>query len=278
MPTISYSAVGKREDISGAIILNAITGESKKYNVAEIPIWVDHVYSPDLIIEQVDDWGRYVNGFWNTLFGQKGMKMTTDGYNYIAQNDDIYMYTGITSIVSDESNLGFILTNLRTKETKFFDCPGAEEYSAMDSARGAMQQMNYTASFPILINLSGRPTYVVSLKDAAGLVKMYAFVDVADYQKVVVTDSKDGIEAAAYNYINNNGIVTKGNAINITISSISTVIIDGNTYYYLTDTDNNKYRVSIKINSNLLPFIKVGDNVHITYSNKDIREIISIKK
>ena len=278
MPTISYSAVGKREDVDGAIILNAITGESKKYNVSEIPVWVDHVYSPELIIEQVDDWGSYQNGFWNTLFGQKGMKMTTDGYNYIAQDDDIYMYTGITSIVSDESNLGFILTNLRTKETKFFDCPGAEEFSAMDSAKGAMQQMNYTASFPILINLSGRPTYVISLKDAAGLVKMYAFVDVNDYQKVIVTDSKDGIEAAAYNYLNNNGIVIKGNDTSITISSITSVIIDGNTYYYITDKEDNKYRVSIKINSNLLPFIKVGDSVNIVYSNKEVREITNIKK
>lgn len=278
MSTISYSAVEKREDISGAIILNAITGESKKYDIKDIPTWVDHVYPADLIIEQVDDWGKYVNGFWNTIFGQKGMKMTTDGYNYIAQDGDIYMYTGITSIVSDESNLGFILTNLRTKETKFFDCPGAEEYSAMDSARGVLQQMNYTASFPILINLSGRPTYVVSLKDAAGLVKSYAFVDVADYQKVVATDSKEGIETAAYNYLNNNGIVSKGNNINIKIISITTSIIDGNTYYYLTDTDDNKYRVSIKVNSNLLPFLKIGDNVNITYASKGIREITSIKQ
>lgn len=277
MPTISYSAVGKREDINGAIILNAITGESEKYDVNEIPVWVDHVYSPDLIIEQVDDWGSYSNGFWNTLFGQKGMKMTTDGYNYIAQDNDIFMYTGITSIVSDESNLGFILTNLRTKETKFFDCPGAEEYSAMDSAKGAMQQMNYTASFPILINLSGRPTYVVSLKDDAGLVKMYAFVDVSDYQKVVVTDSKEGIESAAYNYLNNNGIITKGNEKNIIVSNITTVIIDGNTYYYIIDKDNDKYRASIKINSNILPFVKVGDNLHITYANKEIKEITNIQ-
>ena len=83
-------------------------------------------FGSNLIIEQIDDWGRYINGFWNTLFGQKGMKMTTDGYNYIAQDDDIYMYTGITSIVNDESNLGFVLTNLRTKETKFFDSDGNE--------------------------------------------------------------------------------------------------------------------------------------------------------
>ena len=277
MSTITYSGIEQREDVNGVIILNAITGESKKYNLSEVPSWVDHVYSADLIIEQVDDWGRYVNGFWNTLFGQKGMKMTTDGYNYIAMNDDIYMYTGITSIVDDESNLGFILTNLRTKETKFFDCPGAEEYSAMDSAKGQVQQMNYTASFPILINLSGRPTYVVSLKDDAELVKMYAFVDVSDYQKVVVTDAASGISNAAYNYINNNGIVTKGKDTEIVVSEIYNVIIDGNTYYYIVDSEGVKYRASIKVNSNKLPFIKTNDRIVVSYSEKEIREIISVK-
>ena len=277
MPVIGYSGIEQREDITGVIILNAVTGESKKYSKEEVPTWVDHVYSPNLIISQVDDWGRYVNGFWNTLFGQKGMKMTTDGYNYIAISDDIYMYTGITSVVSDESNLGFILTNLRTKETKYFDCPGAEEYSAMDSARGQVQQMNYTASFPILINLSGRPTYVISLKDDAELVKMYAFVDVADYQKVVVTDAASGIQNAAYNYINNNGIQTKGKEIEITVSNISNATIDGNTYYYIVDSDNKRYRASIKVNSNKLPFIKIGDKITIAYNEKDIREIINIK-
>ena len=277
MQVVSYSGIEQREDISGVIILNAITGESKKYSVSEVPTWVDHVYSPELIIEQVDDWGRYVNGFWNTLFGQKGMKMTTDGYNYIAMSDDIYMYTGITSVVADESNLGFILTNLRTKETIFFDCPGAEEYSAMDSAKGQVQQMKYTASFPILINLSGRPTYVISLKDDAELVKMYAFVDVADYQKVVVTDASSGIQNAAYNYLNNNGIVVKGKEIEITIATIKDAIIDGNTYYYLTDTDGKKYRASIKVNSNKLPFVKSGDKIIVAYNEKEVREIINIK-
>ena len=277
MPVLSYSGVGQREDVGAVIILNAITGESTKYDVREVPSWIDHVYSPDLVISQVDDWGHYVNGFWNTIFGQKGMKMTTDGYNYIAMNDDIYMYTGITSIVSDESNLGFILTNLRTKETKYFDCPGAEEYSAMDSAKGQVQQMNYTSSFPILINLSGRPTYVISLKDDAGLVKMYAFVDVSDYQKVVVSDATGGISNAAYNYLNNNGIVRKGMDTNILVQEIYNVIIDGNTYYYIVDENNNKYRVSIKVNSNKLPFVKVGDNLQITYSDKEVREISSIK-
>ncbi len=278
MQVISYHGLSQRRDVSSIITLNAITGETHKYDVSEVPTWVDHVYDADLIIEQVNDWGAYKNGYFNTIFGQKEMTMTTTGYNYLAMNDDVYLYTGITSVVSDESNLGFILTNLRTKETKYYDCPGAEEYSAMDSAMGQVQQMDYVASFPLLINLDNRPTYLISLKDNAGLVKMYAFVDVADYQKVVVTDSSLGIVKASENYIKNNGYTKKGNEIKITIKEITSVIIDGNTYYYLVDREDGHYRVSIKVNSDILPFIKTGETYIVNYiNNNSIKEIIDIK-
>ena len=276
MPVIKYRGINQRADVKSVITLNAITGETVKYKVEETPTWIDHVYSASLIISQVNDWGSYSNGFLNTIFGQKGMTMTTDGYNYLAMNDDVYLYTGITSIVSDESNLGFILTNMRTKQTNFYVCPGAEEYSAMESAKGQVQQMNYVASFPLLINLEGRPTYLISLKDAAGLVKMYAFVDVSDYQKVVVTDSSLGIEYAAQNYLTNVGLESDTKK-EITIKSINDVNIEGTTYYYIIDTNDKKYRVSIKINLNKLPFLNVGDVVTISYSDKEVSEILSLE-
>jgi len=276
--TVKYSAIGLRKDIKGAIILNPITGESKNYKVEEIPTWVDQVYDADLIIEQVNDWGKYQKGFFNSIFGQKGVVQTTEGYNYTVMNDDVFLYTGITSISSDESNIGFILTNLRTKETKFYNVPGAEEYSAMASAEGQVQQMDYKASFPLLINLNNRPTYLISLKDNAGLVKMYAFVDVSDYQKVVVTDASKSIEEAANNYLNNaeinlneNNVITK----EIVISQITSANIDGNTFYYIIDTNNQKYKVSIKVDINRLPFFKNGDTINISYVNQ--QEIIEIK-
>ena len=203
---------------------------------------------------------------------------TTTGYNYTILNDDVYMYTGITSVIADESNIGFILSNLRTKETKFYEISGAEEYSAMASAEGQVQQMKYVSSFPLLINLNGNPTYLMSLKDNAGLVKMYAFVDVKDYQKVVVTDANKGILTAANNYINEKGIdedLLKNSEV--TVTDLKQVVIDGNTYYYFK---NNKdiYRVSIKINSKVA-FIKNNDIINVSYKEtKDYNEIISINE
>ncbi len=278
IPTVKYSGVGLKKEISEVIILNPINGDSKIYNVKDVPTWVDHVYPASLVIEQLDDWGQYKNGFFNTIFGQKGVVQTTKGYNYVVMNDDVYLYTGITSVISDESNIGFILTNLRTKETKFYNVPGAEEYSAMESAKGQVQQMNYSSTFPLLVNLNNKPTYLISLKDNAGLVKMYAFVDVEDYQKVVVTDSSKGIEKAAENYLNDVSSDDNSSELKtkeIAIKTIKEVIIDGNTYYYIVSDDNQKYKVSIKTNKNLLPFISVGDKVKVSYSAES--DVITIK-
>jgi len=280
VPTIKYTGVGLKEEIDGIVLLNPITGKTKRYKINEVPTWVDQVYSANLIIEQIDDWGMYNRGFLNSMFGQNGVVQTTEGYNYLIKDDDVYMYTGITSVSTDESNIGFVLTNLRTKETNFYAVPGAEEYSAMASAEGQVQQMKYISSFPLLINLNERPTYLLSLKDNAGLVKMYAFVDVVDYQKVVVTDSTLGIETAANNYLSNANLNNNGNANNtkvITVEKITSVVIDGNTYYYILDEEEKKYKVSIKV-SNRLPFINVGDRIEVNYNREtEIIDVVSIK-
>ena len=274
---VKYVGVGLRREVTGAVVFNPINGKSKYYKVKDIPSWVDHVYEADLILEQVRDWGLYKNGFINSIISQKEVVKTTSGYNYLAQDDDIYLYTGITSVISDESNIGFILTNMRTKETKFYSVAGAEENSAMESAKGQVQQMNYTSTFPLLINLNGNPTYLVSLKDNAGLVKMYGFVDVVDYQKVVVTDSSYGIKKAAEAYLNEIGDTqaeTGKLEKEIIVNNLNITNIDGNTYYYFQDEEGQKYRVSIKINKNLLPFIHEGDTIKIKYNKES--DVIAI--
>lgn len=278
---LKYTGINQRKDIEGIIMTNPVTGDTKYYSKEDVPSWVDHVYDASLIIEQVNNWGSYKNGFLNSIFGQKNVVATTEGYNYIVMDDDVYLYTGITSVSTDESNLGFILTNLRTKYTRFYSVPGAEEYSAMASAEGVVQQMRYTSTFPLLINLNNRPTYLVSLKDNAGLVKMYGFIDVNDYQKVVVTDAAKGIEAAANNYLNNVSFNVDTNSLidrEIKVKEINTASIEGNTYYYIIDTNNQKYYVSINVDKKKLPFIVVGDTLNIKiYNESDVTEIISIE-
>lgn len=280
IPTVKYKAIGLKKEINGIVILNPVTGESKKYKIKDIPSWVDHVYSADLVIEQINDWGNYKNGFLNSIFGQKDVINTTEGYNYLVMDDDVYLYTGITSVSTDESNLGFVLVNLRTKETNYYLVPGAEEYSAMASAEGLVQEKKYTASFPLLINLNNKPTYLLSLKDDAGLVKMYAFIDVSDYQKVIVSDASLGIEAAAQKFLGEDAIINNKNVLSktITIKSITNAVIDGNTYYYIVDDKDNLYYVSIKNGKKILPFIKKEDVIKISYNEDTVNQILSIEK
>ncbi len=281
VPVLKYKGIELLEDVKGAVILDPITGKSTYYSVDEVPTWVDHVYPSSLLIEQANDWGKYRNGFINSIIGQKNVVATTTGYNYIAKDDDIYLYTGITSATADEANIGFILSNLRTKQTIFYSVPGATETSAMESAKGQVQQMSYNASFPLLINLNNKPTYLISLKDNAGLVKMYAFVDVADYQKVVVSDASDGIEKAAQNYIGNDDVqidTTNMKEKEITIASITSSTINGNTYYYIQDQESKKYRVKISVDEKNIPFIKTGDTLKIQYLvEEEVTEIMQIK-
>ena len=264
----TFGIVGGK-DIEGVILVNAITGEMTDYKIADVPQWIDLAYSPELIMEQADNWGSYSNGFFNSIFVQKNVVVTTEGYNYIALDDDVWLYTGITSVVADESNIGFILVNMRTKEARTYMINGAEEYSAMESAQGQIQEKNYTATFPILVNVADRPTYFISLKDNAGLVKSYAFVSVAEYQIVGVADTIEGAKreylrllGVKENDSNNEQIDEKVGVI----ERISTAIVDGNSKYYITLIGSDEIIIVDILVSDILPFLKAGDSVKLGFN------------
>ena len=265
-------------DIEGAVLLNAVTGESKYYKLEEIPKWVDQVYSSDMIMEQLIYNGKYRSGFFNSIFGQKGVLQPTDGYNYLAINDDVYLYTGITSVTSDESNVGFVLTNLRTKETKYYAIPGAEEYSAMESAEGQVQHLKYSATFPLLLNISDRPTYFMSLKDGAGLVKMYAFVDVSQYQIVGTGSSVEEARADYISKLKNENLEIEDIAettVSGVIDNIATAVVSGNTNYYIKLQNDEKIYIATITISDRLPLAKSGDSIEMTVSANEDKTAVS---
>ena len=265
-------------DIEGAVLLNAVTGESKYYKLEEIPKWVDQVYSSDMIMDQLIYNGKYRSGFFNSIFGQKGVLQPTDGYNYLAINDDVYLYTGITSVTSDESNVGFVLTNLRTKETKYYAIPGAEEYSAMESAEGQVQHLKYSATFPLLLNISDRPTYFMSLKDGAGLVKMYAFVDVSQYQIVGTGSSVEEARADYISKLKNENLeiedISETTVMGV-IDNIATAVVSGNTNYYIKLQNDEKIYIAPITISDKLPLAKSGDSVEMTVSANEDKTAVS---
>lgn len=286
-------------DVIGIVLTDAITGESQYYDIDQVVsdsslAWIDRVYSPTLLAEQYDYYGKYQNGFFNTLFGKRDMRVTTENSGFLAINDDVYMYTGVTSITSDQSIIGFILINERTKEATFYPQVGAKESSAQSSAQGAVQQYSYTATFPLLLNVGGQPTYFMSLKDASSLVKMYALVNVEQYS--IVTATGNTIEEVTENYLNlcrQNGITIADTEVSDDvgpstgepdaddtqqpttkevsgmIEQIKTVVKGGNTYYYIKLTGSEiYYAVSVADHEQAVAF-DVGDTVTLTVPVED---------
>ncbi len=257
------------ETISNVVIVNACTGESTDYPVKDVPTWVDHVYSAELLINYYDYYGTLKHGFWNSVISQKDSLQTTDGYNYIANNDDIWVYTGVTSVGQDESNVGFVLMNQRTAETLYYSIAGAEEYSAMASAEGKVQHLNYKATFPLLLNISGEPTYFIALKDSAGLVKQYAMVNISKYNIVAIGDSITTCEKAYRALLKENNLTNVDSSLELSatgrIKKIADVVIDGNTHYYiLLEGNENIFDVTFSEQINIVKY-NVGDTITFKY-------------
>lgn len=255
-------------DIQGAVLVDAVTGQSQYYK--EVPTWVDTLYVPELIMQQYDYHGTLVHGFINSLLGQRDVTITTDGYNYIAMNDDVYAYTGVTSANADQSNLGFLLCNMRTKETHFYEAPGATEAAARASAEGVVQDLGYVSTFPLLLNIAGEPTYFIPLLDNTNLVKSYAMVNVAQYQLVATGATVSACEQTYIQMLSDKGVTTpeelpKTQASG-TIAEIRSAVLSGSTYYFLRLEGETVFYALSAAQDRQAVTLNVGDRVTLDHA------------
>lgn len=272
--------------VIGCIVLDPVSGETVRYDVADIPRWIDVVFHGDLICEQYNWYGMYQNGFMNSLFAKKGCKQVTtysseddssdekpvSDYGYVAKDGDIWIYTGVTSVNGDSSNIGFLLANERTGESRYYAIAGADEKSAMAAAEGEVQEKGYQASFPSLINVEGNPTYIMVLKDSGGLVKLYAAVNVEQYNIVTTAATQAECIAKYKAMLGISEIQTPADEIKnvtVTIASVKYIDIDGNTYIYLIDTENNIFKAKASEHENML-LLEAGDTVELSCSGSKI--------
>ena len=291
-PYYVASIVGKTislfggKTVSGCIVLDPVSGEIVKYDVADIPRWIDVVFYGDLICEQYNWYGMYQNGYMNSLFAKKGCKQVTtysseddssdetpvSDYGYVAKDGDIWIYTGVTSVNGDSSNIGFLLANERTGESRYYAIAGADEKSAMAAAEGEVQEKGYQASFPSLINVEGNPTYIMVLKDSGGLVKLYAAVNVEQYNIVTTAATQAECIAKYKAMLGISEVQTptdEAKNVTVTIASVKYIDIDGNTYIYLIDTENNIFKAKASEHENML-LLEAGDTVELSCSGSKI--------
>ena len=266
--------------IQRVVLVNACTGETEDYAIGDCPTWVDRAYPSDLIIQQYNWSGAYRGGWLNSWLGQQGVVRTTLGtdgelgYNYLAQGDDIYLYTGVSSVTADSSNVGFILVNQRTGESHYYPVAGATEDSAQASAEGQVQNLKYEATYPLLLNVAGQPTYFMALKDNAGLVKMYAMINVEHYQSVATGSTVAATQESYLQMLASSGALSEDEAaasgaeVQVTgkIASMAQAVIDGNSHFYLTlEGDSSIYDVALP---GLVEVVRygVGSDVTLSYA------------
>ena len=277
-------------DVNEVIIFDPVSGESEIKALKDVPSWVDNVFTGTLASQKYDWYGTLKNGYWNSVIGNRDCKVTTDDYGYIVIGDDVWFYTGVTSVTSDESNIGFIISNARTGEYKFYKVSGAEEYSAMESAQGQVQEKGYIASFPSLINVSGEATYIMVLKDGSGLVKLYALVNVKNHAIVETGSTQLEAKQKYLERLKSEGIIdkipenTQGSNISeatVEIADIKVYTVGGESVFYITATDGQIYKQRL-CDDEYLIILRVGDEVTVKYRTDNegsplIREMISFK-
>ncbi|MCD7825420.1 MAG: hypothetical protein LUH14_05605 [Clostridiaceae bacterium] len=258
-------------DVNGAIFCDPVSGACEYYSTDEFPSWVDSVYSGDLLTQKYNWYGTLSDGFWNSIIGQSGCKVATDDFGYKIIEDDVWVYTGVTSVIGDQSNIGFVMMNQRTSEAKYYKVSGAEEHSAMDSAEGEVQEKGYTASFPSLVNVEGVPTYIMVLKDAAGLVKLYAMVNVEQYNIVATASSQEDVFTKYKNMLASSGKITEEAEeiqetaeAEIVVADIQFIESSGDTVVYIRSEENQIFKQPFSENESLIKIV-TGDRLFVTY-------------
>ncbi len=268
-------------DAVGVIVVDAVSGEMNKYDLENIPSWVDRVQPVELAWYQVDNWGYYVNGWFNTIFGRKDVIQTTNGFNYVSINGQTHVFSGMTSAGADQSIVGFALINLKTKEASFYRVGGADETSAMSSAQGAVQHLGYISTFPVLLNVEGEPSYFMSLKDQEGLVKMFALVSVTDYSVVGVGTTLNETRANYIKKMIEAGILESAVELEKTITAqvlkIGSAIVDGDTQFYITvEGDDHLFVVPVSLSPETV-LTQAGDLITIKYYESSSKTIVAIE-
>ena len=274
-------------DVSEVVIFNPCDGSSEIYALEDVPTWVDNVFTGTLASQKYDWHGMLANGYWNSVIGNRDCRVTTDDFGYIVIEDDVWFFTGVTSVSNDESNIGFIISNARTGEYKFYSVIGAEEYSAMKAAEGEVQEKGYVASFPSLINASGEATYIMVLKDNGGLVKLYALVNVENYSIVATGTTQTEAKEAYIKLLIEEGIIEETelapeeeNTVpeetkkaDITVKDIRIVTIDGESVMYITDEKGILYKKTLSDDETLL-LIGLEDKLSLEYTDTDVNDKI----
>ncbi|MEG1254956.1 cell shape-determining protein [Clostridium sp.] len=263
--------------VVGIMIIDAQNGEVTEYDNSSIPSWVDMVQPMYIVNDNINSWGKYINGF---RFSKKDKLKATNGTNTIYNNGNCYYYTGITSVGSDESTVGFMLVDTKTGESTLYKMPGGiTELAGSQAVEGKVQQFGYTSTMPTLINVQNQPTYFTLLKDNNGDIKMYGMVNVQQRNIIAVGETLnetmnnyvDSLTENGSNSLETSGEIKVGKG---TVERIGLLPTDkGSLFYIITKENNTTLIIAPSSISKELPITKEGDSITFEYVDMGTSDI-----
>lgn len=265
------------KEVTGAVVVNAATGEDVYYEAGKQPEWIDRVFSLEIFQEELDNWGKFANGWWNP--SDTGKLRNTEGFGYVFNEGNIYFYTGITSYGGDEATTGFIIFNPRTGVGEYNKISGSIETKAIGLMEELVQNAGYTAKFPYLININGEATYFSTLKGNSNNVVGYSFASVQNYRAVAWGKT---LKEAQTNYAR--ALVREGGSANAiseqsdladqTEGIVSRVGMTNEGYYLVKLVGNDIYFI---VSSDEFPAVALtaaGDTVKVKYLATEEKKMI----
>ncbi|SLM84573.1 MULTISPECIES: DNA-binding protein [Vagococcus] len=268
----------KRYDKFQTAILNAETGETKIYNLKDVPKEIDAPITSSVASSMNSYYGKYGKGWWNSLFAKDDVKQPTSNGIYssgavtplMSKNGELLYFTDFTSDdEKQDSALGYSLINARTGVMEFYrDKKGMmDSDGAIQIAEKIYPEKKWEAKMPILYNIEGMPTWIVSLLDTNGIFKGYVYISATDSDILVDgNDAEKTLQAFKVKLSlkgSNNKNTSKSDAKKVTgkVKRVNKIVIDGTeTVSFMLEDDKQVYTISTANNVYSM-FLKEGDQV-----------------
>jgi hypothetical protein len=203
-PTIGWSG----ERVTAVVIVDPATGAMRRIpreDFGSLPQWVSRVYPPDIALEYNDWFGRYVHGFWNSLFAKRDVHLPARGDVsglLLGGNRFVWFVDHTSPAATDASMTGFTYMDSRTGEMTYYTASGGEFNSIGAEnaviANPLVRQGRLLPTQPILYNLFGQNTWVVPVIADNGKFQTLALVQATNGRVVVGNASAPSAAADAF--------------------------------------------------------------------------------
>ncbi|MCQ6276988.1 hypothetical protein JMM81_19110 [Bacillus sp. V3B] len=280
-------------DVKGIVMVEPMTGDTKMYPLAEIPAFIDGAVAPEVVSLQNSYFGKYIHGFWNSLFGKSDVKLPSDEGTetnvspIFDENGDMYYFTDFTSPKEGvDSMLGYSLTNSRTGEAIYYT--GNLENSYMDS-QGALQiiekkfiEKKWNGEMPVLYNFYGEASWLTPVLDANGFLQNYFIVSASNPEISVYAATPNEALKQYKTALQRGGSSVDGSSKAEEKQTSGTVVrvykeksSDFTLVSFLLD-NRQSYSISSE-NTPMAIYLQEGDQVNITYMDTG-EEFLPVKE